>query len=258
MVLYRETGFYRQPPLYSWIHQSHLKQAQRARAPNSIGRVVSVNASRASIELVARALRDDTPTVGKFMGLKTSKAVVIGLITEVTEQPLAPATGSQTFRKVASLDLIGEFYSSDDGALRFQRGFSEYPNIGDAALMLTENMLRLVYGRADADRAHIGNLQAEPEHRGAHRHRSSGEPAFRHPRHDGVAKSSGVAIILQEMHRNTTALAHLFGRSAQRVRPLSQQGAYADAAKSAFAVLVVHFEEIVDVFLAAGQASTRK
>ena len=55
--------------------------------PESIGRVVSINGSQASVELVARALRDDTPTVGKFMGLKTSKAVVIGLITEVTEQP---------------------------------------------------------------------------------------------------------------------------------------------------------------------------
>ena len=77
--------------------------------PESIGRVVSINGSQASVELVARALRDDTPTVGKFMGLKTSKAVVIGLITEVTEQPLAPATGSQTFRKVASLDLIASF-----------------------------------------------------------------------------------------------------------------------------------------------------
>ena len=100
--------------------------------PELIGRVVSINGSQASVELVARALRDDTPTVGKFMGLKTSKAVVIGLITEVTEQPLAPATGSQTFRKVASLDLIGEFYSSDDGALCFQPGFSQYQSAARA------------------------------------------------------------------------------------------------------------------------------
>lgn len=137
--------------------------------PESIGRVVGINGSQAAVELVARALRDDTPTVGKFMGLKTSKAVVIGLITEVTEEPLIATTGSQTFRKVARLDLIGEFYSSNGGALRFQRGFSEYPNIGDTALLLTENMLRLVYGTAGADRAHIGNLQQNPNI-GVHRH----------------------------------------------------------------------------------------
>jgi hypothetical protein len=167
--------------------------------PESIGRVVSINGSQASVELVARALRDDTPTVGKFMGLKTSKAVVIGLITEVTEQSLAPTTGSQTFRKVASLDLIGEFYSSDDGVLRFQRGFSEYPNIGDTALMLTENMLRLVYGRADADRAHVGNLQQNPN---IGVHIDIDDLVSRHFAilgTTGVGKSSGVAIILQKI-----------------------------------------------------------
>ena len=111
MVLYRETGSHRQPPFVFMDKSVAPQTGTTSTRPESIGRVVSINGSQASVELVARALRDDTPTVGKFIGLKTNKAVVIGLITEVTEEPLVPATGSQTFRKVASLDLIGEFYS---------------------------------------------------------------------------------------------------------------------------------------------------
>jgi hypothetical protein len=133
--------------------------ATRAR-PESIGRVVRISGSQATVDLVPRPQPDDCPTVGKFIGLKTGKAVVIGLITEISEEPFAAAQAGPTFRTLARLDLIGEFNTNDaSGALRFQRGFSEYPNIGDVALMLSENMLGLIYGTADADRAYIGDLQ---------------------------------------------------------------------------------------------------
>jgi hypothetical protein len=115
----------------------------RAR-PETIGRVVSISGSQGTVELAASTAGGETPTVGKFMGLKSSKAIIIGLITEVSEATLAAATGGQTIRKVARLDLIGEIGLGTEGSLGFQRGFSEYPNIGDAALMLTENMLRIV------------------------------------------------------------------------------------------------------------------
>ena len=125
----------------------------------SIGRVATVNGSQSSVEINARAGAGEYPTVGKFMGLLTGKCVIIGLITEVGEDALSVAGGGQTFRKVARLDLIGELRADAAGSARFQRGVTEYPNIGDGAFMLTEAELRLVYGSADADRAHIGNLQ---------------------------------------------------------------------------------------------------
>ena len=82
---------------------------------------------------------------------------------------------------------------------RFQRGVTEYPNIGDAAMLLTERELRLVYGAADADHAHIGDLQQNSDI-GVHididnlvsRH-------FAILGATGVGKSSGVAIILQKI-----------------------------------------------------------
>src|ERR1700693_4245461 len=127
--------------------------------PTSIGRVGGINGSPATVELNARPVGGENPTVGKFMALTTGKSVIIGLITEVGEQTIAAAAGASAYRKVARLDLIGEILKGEAGAARFQRGVTDYPNIGDGALMLSENELRLVYGRADADRPHIGNLQ---------------------------------------------------------------------------------------------------
>ena len=70
--------------------------------------------------------------------------------------------GGSNFRKVARLDLIGEL-RNENGKARFQRGVTEYPNIGDSAMLLPDSELRLVYGMADADRAHIGDLQQDPD-----------------------------------------------------------------------------------------------
>jgi uncharacterized protein len=139
---------------------SHAQVAHTATqsGPELIGRVAVVTGSQATVELNARGSGDDHPTVGKFMGLVTGKALIIALITEIGEHAVVGATGGQTFRKIARLDLIGEIRSIG-GASRFQRSVMEYPNIGDGALLLSENQLRLVYGTADADHAHVGDLQ---------------------------------------------------------------------------------------------------
>jgi uncharacterized protein len=167
--------------------------------PESIGRVVGISGSQGTVELAAPIPGGDNPTVGKFMGLKTNNAVIIGLVTEIDEQTYTGAGGTQSFRKLAHVDLIGEIRLIGDKTVGFQRGLSEYPNIGDDALMLTENMLRLVYGTADARHAHIGDLQQNPNIRV---HIDIDHLVGRHFAilgATGVGKSSGVAIILQKI-----------------------------------------------------------
>ena len=169
-------------------------------AAQAIGRVVAINGSQATVELSPRAPDGENPTVGKFMGLLTGKSIIVGLITDVGEQPLGTAAGgARAYRKVARLDLIGEIGAGEAGAARFQRGVTEYPNIGDGAMLLSERELRLVYGTADADRAHIGDLQQNPN---IHVHIDIDHLVSRHFAilgATGVGKSSGVAIILQKI-----------------------------------------------------------
>jgi DNA helicase HerA-like ATPase len=164
--------------------------------PESIGRVVGITGSQATVELTAPA-HSEKPTVGKFMAITSGKGVIIGMITDVGEQAIQTAA-APSFRKVAHLDLIGEIRAGT-GAARFQRGVTEYPNIGDATALLSESDLRLVYGSADADRAHVGDLQQNPN---IHVHIDIDQLVSRHFAilgATGVGKSSGVAIILQKI-----------------------------------------------------------
>jgi DNA helicase HerA-like ATPase len=165
----------------------------------AIGRITTVTGSQSTVELTGRTIGGESPTVGKFMGVTAGKTVIIGLITEVGEQLFAVTGSNPTFRKLARLDLIGELPAGETGAARFQRGVTEYPNISDNAYMLTEAELRLVYGGADVDRAHIGNLQQNPN---IHVHIDIDNLVSRHFAilgATGVGKSSGVAIILQKI-----------------------------------------------------------
>jgi DNA helicase HerA-like ATPase len=164
--------------------------------PELIGRVVSLTGSAAAVELTARGLGGESATVGKFVALIATKALIVGLITEVGEESIAKPDAGASFRKVARLDLIGEI---DKLGGSFQRGVTEYPNIGDGAQLLNERELRLVYGMADGNRAHIGDLQQNPNigvqidiDQLVSRH-------FAILGATGVGKSSGVAIILQKI-----------------------------------------------------------
>ena len=226
--------------------------------PDSIGRVAGVNGSQATVELTARAAIGENPTVGKFLALTTGKSIIIGLITEVAEQAFVATAGAQTFRKIARLDLIGEI-RSETGAARFQRGVTEYPNIGDGALMLTEAELRLVYGSADVDRAHIGDLQ---QNSNIHVHIDIDQLVSRHFAilgATGVGKSSGVAIILQKILDTRPNLriflvdphneyGRCFGNKAQVLNPRNLRLPF----------WLFNFEETIDAFFGGGPASTRK
>jgi DNA helicase HerA-like ATPase len=163
-----------------------------------LGRVIAVSGAQASVDLTGRPHAGEAPTVGKFMALTTAKALIVALITDVKEEPVAGGSGSAAYRKVAHLDLIGEI-KNNGGGQHFQRGVTEYPNIGDQAAMLGERELRFVYGTADGNHAYIGDLQQNPNI-GVHididslvsRH-------FSILGTTGVGKSSGVAIILQKI-----------------------------------------------------------
>jgi DNA helicase HerA-like ATPase len=220
-------------------------QSASARPSESIGHVVQVSGAQASVEIDARSGLGEPATVGKFVGLACGRALIIGLITEVDEQPFGSAGAA---RKVARLDLIGEIQAAA-GAPRFQRGVTAYPNIGDGAMLLSERDLRLVYGGADADRAHIGDLQQNSKigvyvdiDQLMSRH-------FAVLGATGVGKSSGVAILLQKILDTRPNLriflvdphneyGHCFSDKAQVLNPRNLRLPF----------WLFNFEETIDVF----------
>jgi hypothetical protein len=209
-----------------------------------LGRVITVAGSQATIELSARIQGADKPTVGKFIGLVTGPTLIVGMVTEIGEQP-----SGTTYRKIAHLDLVGDIRIAPPNAGRFQRGVAEYPTIGDNAVLLGERELRLVYGAADADHAHVGDLQQDTSI-GVHididnlvsRH-------FAVLGATGVGKSSGVAIILQKILDTRPNLriflvdphneyARCFGDKAQVLTPRNLRLPF----------WLFNFEETIDAF----------
>ena len=61
---------------------------------------------------------DDQPTVGKFVGIVSGRALIVGLISEVNEEVDGNQSG-RTSRSVAQLELIGEIGVHQNGAARF-------------------------------------------------------------------------------------------------------------------------------------------
>ena len=171
--------------------------AQPARA-EPIGRVIAVTGSKATIELSTTTASSGRATVGKFMAVVASNGLIVGLITEVGEHMPSSIDRGQASRKVAEIDLIGEIHAGVSTA-QFGRGVSQYPNIDDAAVMLGEAELRLIYGAANGDRVAVGHLQ---QNRNVPVHVDIESLVSRHfaiVGTTGVGKSSGVAIILRKI-----------------------------------------------------------
>jgi DNA helicase HerA-like ATPase len=167
----------------------------------ALGHVLSCRGSEARVGLPAPVpLGEQRTTVGKFVAIKSGFSLIVGMVTEVAtiNAELASSSG---YRAMARVDLMGEIVRDDGGAARFQRGVREYPAIGDAVELLRRYDLRTVYSAIEEQSISVGQL-----------HLDAAIPAYVDvdnmlAKHfailgsTGVGKSSGVAVILNEIIR---------------------------------------------------------
>ncbi len=221
-------------------------------AHESLGRIISVSGAQAAVGLrpPVQNLPDKAQAkVGKFLGILSGKSIIIGLITEITEQPSGPINHEQACNHVARLDLIGEIKAGTGGIAGFQRGVTEYPSIGDSTLLLGDRELRLVYGAAGPDTIEIGFLQQDNQ---VGVHVNIDDLLSKHFAilgTTGVGKSSGVAVVLQQLlekRRNLRVFLvdphneydHCFGEKAHVLTPRNLRLPF----------WLFNFEEIIDAF----------
>jgi DNA helicase HerA-like ATPase len=224
--------------------------AARPSPREPLGRVISVTGAEARIGLtgVCKAGQEPRATVGKFLGVRSGRSLLIGMITEVSALP--PAAAREVgYHTVAHLDLMGEIKEGSAGAPRFSRGVSYYPSIGDAADLISSRALRLVYDLSGSDTINVGHLNLDNS-LGAYVHVD--EMISKHFAvlgTTGVGKSSGVILILQQILQTRPDLriflvdAHneygrCFGDKAQIINPGNLRLPF----------WLFNFEEIVDVF----------
>ena len=216
----------------------------KSRAP--LGRVTAVNGSQATIVIEAGLPTTGEAaqvTVGRFMGITRGSSTIIGLVTEVTEQQ----TNSEplAYRSIARLDLIGEIGPDR----QFQRGVADYPVIGNPGVLVGHDQLALIYGGADNNRAHVGDLQQDTSISVNVYIDDLISKHFAILGTTGVGKSSSVAIILNEI---------LQARSNLRIFLVDPHNEYAPCFGDKAQVLtprnlrlpfwLFNFEEVTDAF----------
>jgi len=139
-------------------------------------------------------------TVGKFLGIRSGEALLVGVITNVSiETPLlAKELGCHS---TAALDLMGEIKQSTAVPAQFQRGVTEYPAIGDPVFAVSARELRLVFNVASASGIEIGHMQQDSTIGAYVGVDDMLSKHFAVPGTTGVGKSSAVVLMLQEILR---------------------------------------------------------
>jgi DNA helicase HerA-like ATPase len=220
-------------------------------AATPLGRVLSVRGSQASVGLLRNDAIDLRATVGRFLGIRTATVYLIGVITEVSIE-VPPGVREQGFVASAHLDLMGEIKNDPGGTARFRRGVTEYPAIGDPATLIEGADLRTIFDISSSDTIEIGCLQQDTTVTASIRVNDMLTKHFAVLGSTGVGKSSGVALILQQILAKRPDLriflldahneyARCFGDCAQTLNPRNLKLPF----------WLFNFEEIVDVFFGA-------
>ncbi len=166
---------------------------------NVIGRVHAVSGAQVTVGLSPANVAADSAkaTVGKFLGILSTGSVIVGMITEIAERPVRDQDNA--CRSVARLDLVGEIKSKPgSGGAHFQRGVTEYPIIGEPAMLMTDRELRVIYG-SESKANPIGVLQQDHTIQAQIDIDNLVSKHFAVLGTTGVGKSNAVAIILSKI-----------------------------------------------------------
>ena len=147
--------------MQSTVDQDYPASLRERQGP--LGHVIAVRGSQASVGLSATLTRDaDEPrvTVGKFLGVRVDRSLLIGVVTDVSLRT-EPVAREQDYITVAALDVIGEITDVDGPGARFRRGVSAYPGIGDRATFVGSRELRLIFNISGPSVIDVGELQQD-------------------------------------------------------------------------------------------------
>jgi len=220
-------------------------------AGRTCGRILSVSGSQASVGLPLESIdpiREASITVGKFLRIQRAKTLLIGMVTEVT-QDITAAAREQGFRAAARLDMMGEIRQRDDGTTYFQRGVTDYPAIGDPAALITRDELRLIYDISGSDTIDIGHLQQDTSIGAYVNVDEMLSKHFAILGTTGVGKSSGVALILRQIldARPNLRLFLLDGHN-EYARCFGDKALVLNPRNLKLPFWLFNFEETIDVF----------
>jgi DNA helicase HerA-like ATPase len=234
------------------------KQSQMPDAP--LGHVHSVSGSQVSIGLASKrpgGLYGAGTTVGKFVKIKSGKALIVGVIAEISVQAHT-LVKEQDIQGMADVDLMGEIgepRAPEAGPVRFHRGVTTYPTIGDAVEPLTYDEMRTIFDGGGPRSIKVGHLQQDAT---IDVRIDIGEMLTKHFAvlgTTGVGKSSALVIILQQLLQARPELrVLLLDVHNEYGRCFGDRAYVANPGNLRLPFWLFNFEEIIDVFFAGRSA----
>jgi DNA helicase HerA-like ATPase len=216
----------------------------------SLGRVISVRGSLARVGLLAASqmgLSEVRATVGRFVSIRCANSVIVAMITEVSCENLPT---SDNYIASASVDLLGEILGVPERP-KFQRGVTNYPTIGDAVDLITNQELRTVYAPSGSDQINIGTLQQDPSVIAYVDIEEMLSKHFAVLGSTGVGKSSGVSLLLNEILKSRPNLRiFLLDVHNEYGRCFGDRSLVLNPRNLKLPFWLFNFEEIVDVLFA--------
>ena len=212
----------------------------------SFGRVISVRGSLARVGLLATSqmpVSEVRATVGRFISIRAVSSVIVAMITEVSCENLP---SSDNYIASASVDLLGEILGGDRP--KFQRGVTNYPTIGDAVDLITNQELRTIYAPSGSDQINVGTLQQD---RSVIAYVDIEEMLSKHFAvlgSTGVGKSTGVSLLLNEILKSRPNLRiFLLDVHNEYGRCFGDRALVLNPRNLKLPFWLFNFEEIVDV-----------
>ena len=214
----------------------------------SFGRVISVRGSLARVGILPTGRMSPAEaraTVGRFVSLRSGTSTIVAMITEVSCEHLPT---SDQYIASASVDLLGEILDSAGPRPRFQRGVTNYPAIGDAAELITNQELRTVYAPSGSDQINVGTLQQDQSVTAYVDIEEMLSKHFAVLGSTGVGKSSGVSLLLNEILKSRPNLRiFLLDVHNEYGRCFGERSLVLNPRNLKLPFWLFNFEEIVDV-----------
>jgi DNA helicase HerA-like ATPase len=212
--------------------------------------VILVRGSLARVGLVATSpmgVSEIRATVGRFVSIRCASSTIVAMITEVSCENLPT---SDNYIATASVDLLGEILGGPERQ-KFQRGVTNYPAIGDAVDLITNQELRTVYAPSGSDQIDIGTLQQDPSVIAYVDVEEMLSKHFAVLGSTGVGKSTGVSLLLNEILKSRPNLRiFLLDVHNEYGRCFGDRALVLNPRNLKLPFWLFNFEEIVDVLFA--------
>jgi len=212
--------------------------------------VISVRGSLARVGILAAnkmGLSEVRATVGRFVSIRCANSTIVAMITEVSIENLPP---SDLYMASASVDLLGEILGGPDRP-KFQRGVTNYPTIGDAVDLISNQELRTVYAPSGSDQIDVGTLQQDPSVIAYVDIEEMLSKHFAVLGSTGVGKSTGVSLLLNEILKSRPNLRiFLLDVHNEYGRCFGDRSLVLNPRNLKLPFWLFNFEEIVDVLFA--------